>query len=107
VTGDGSPRFSQRVGAQAERTEMAWVRTTLTCAGLAVAAIRFLGSLASTPVALAAGVAVALPGLVASWWRVTDLRSRPEPEPPRLMGAALLAGSVVVVGLIVLAEILW
>jgi uncharacterized membrane protein YidH (DUF202 family) len=95
----------ERVGAQAERTEMAWVRTTLACAGLAAVAARLVGASGSVPVLLGLGVLVALPGLIASWWRVSGLRGRPEPLPPRVAGVALLAGSVALVELVVLVEL--
>jgi uncharacterized membrane protein YidH (DUF202 family) len=96
---------SERFGAQAERTEMAWVRTTLACAGLAALAARLLADTTSLPVLVALGVLVAVPGLVASWWRVAGLRVRPEPLPAPTAGVAMLAGSVAVVDLVVLVAV--
>jgi hypothetical protein len=90
------------VETQVERTELAWARTSLACAGLAAlwahASVDSLGPV----LALALGGVVALPGLLASWWRIRGLRASPEPEPPRTAGAALLAGSVALVDVAVL-----
>jgi uncharacterized membrane protein YidH (DUF202 family) len=97
---------SERFGAQAERTEMAWVRTTLACAGLAALAARLLADTTSLAGLVVLGVLVALPGLVASWWRVSGLRARHEPRPAPTAGAAALAGSVAVVDVVVLLAVL-
>jgi uncharacterized membrane protein YidH (DUF202 family) len=99
---EGPSLVPERFGAQAERTEMAWVRTTLACAGLAAVASRLLAGDAGLPVVLALGAFVAVPGLVASWWRVAGLRARPEPTPPRPAGVALLAGAVAAVDVAVI-----
>lgn len=93
------------LGAQAERTELAWVRTTLACAALAVTAGRLAGPDIGPTLALVLGVVVAGPGLVASWWRVRGLRARPEPAPPSTVGVAMLAGSIVMVDALVLARL--
>jgi uncharacterized membrane protein YidH (DUF202 family) len=108
-SGDPADRpalVSERFGTQAERTEMAWVRTTLACAGLAVLAARLLVETTSLAVLVVMGVLVAAPGLVASWWRVSGLRALPEPRPAPTAGAAALAGSVAVVDLVVLVALL-
>jgi hypothetical protein len=91
------------VGTQSERTELAWVRTTLACAALAVLAVRLAGEGIGAPAALALGAVVAAPGLAASWWRSRELRARPAPDPPRTVDVAAVAGSVVLVDLLVLA----
>ncbi len=93
------------LGGQAERTEMAWVRTALACAGLAAVTLHVVDADTTLLLVLALGVAVAMPGLVAAWWRVGELRRRPEPAPPRVAGVALLAGTVVVVDLVVLLRL--
>jgi uncharacterized membrane protein YidH (DUF202 family) len=82
-------------GLQAERTELAWVRTALACGALAALATRFGAGSGSTAAALALGALVAVPGLVAAAVRVGALRAHPAPGPPRRREVALLAGSVV------------
>lgn len=105
MTAPGPDDADELVGAQAERTELAWVRTTLACAALAVTAGRLAGPGIGLTAALALGVLVAGPGLVASWWRLRSLRVRPEPAPPRVAGVAMLAGSIVVVDALVLVRL--
>jgi uncharacterized membrane protein YidH (DUF202 family) len=94
------------LGTQSERTELAWVRTTLACAALAVLAVRLAGQGLGAPTALALGALVAAPGLTASWWRSRELRSRPEPDPPSTVDVAAVAASVVLVDVLVLVLIL-
>jgi uncharacterized membrane protein YidH (DUF202 family) len=81
-------------GLQAERTELAWVRTALACGALAALATRFGAGSGSTAAALALGILVAVPGMAAAV-RVGALRAQPAPAPPRRREVALLAGSVV------------
>jgi hypothetical protein len=90
------------VETQVERTELAWARTSLACAGLAAIWAHVSVGEVGPVLALALGALVAMPGLVASWWRIRGLRASPEPEPPRAAGAALLAGSVALVDVVVL-----
>ena len=90
------------VETQIERTEMAWVRTALACAGLAVFAAHLSGDGISVYTAAAIGALVGLPGLVAAWWRVGALRATRRPAPPRAVGVAALAGAVAVVDVLVL-----
>jgi hypothetical protein len=106
MTGGEERRARAFQETQAERTEMAWVRTTLACAGLAALATRLVDARSELVVAVGLGLFVALPGLVASWWRIGGLRTRPHPAPPRVAGVALLAGSVALVDLAVLVRIL-
>lgn len=82
-------------GLQAERTELAWVRTALACGALAALATRFGAGSGSTAAALALGILVAVPGMAAAAVRVGALRAQPAPAPPRRREVALLAGSVV------------
>jgi uncharacterized membrane protein YidH (DUF202 family) len=96
----------ERFGAQAERTEMAWVRTTLASAGLAATAARLLVHESGLALVVGLGVLVALPGLVASWWRTTGLRSKPQPAPARTAGVALVAFPVAMVDLAVIVVLL-
>jgi uncharacterized membrane protein YidH (DUF202 family) len=88
-----------------ERTALAWTRTALTCAGLAAVSLRLLDRNAAVLVVLAFAVAVALPGVTASWWRLRDLRDGP-PGPPPGWVVALLAGTVVLVDVAVLVRLL-
>jgi hypothetical protein len=90
------------VETQVERTELAWARTALACAGLAAVSAHLAGDDIGLALALALGTVVALPGLVASWWRIRGLRAHPEPAAPRAAGVALLAGSVAAVDVVVL-----
>lgn len=92
-------------GAQLERTELAWVRTALSCAGLAALAVRIADRRADLPVVLVVGAVVALPGLLAAWWRLRDLRDTRVPPAPRPPAVALLAGSIVVVDVAVLVRL--
>jgi uncharacterized membrane protein YidH (DUF202 family) len=92
----------ETVGAQAERTELAWVRTALAAGGLAALATRLIGA-DHAMAALAIGAVIALPGLVASWWRIAALRRHAEPPPPRVAAVSLLAATVVAVDVLVLA----
>ena len=92
-------------GAQPERTELAWVRTGLSCAGLAALALRVADRPADLAVVLVVGMVVALPGLLAAWWRVRDLRDSGVPPAPRPSAVALLAGSIVAVDLAVLVRL--
>ena len=105
MNGPDGMSTERRLGVQAERTELAWVRTTLACGALAAVSTRLLSDDIGLIVALALGALVAVPGLVASVWRVRRLRERPEPAPPSLAGVALLAGSVAVVDVVVLVEL--
>jgi uncharacterized membrane protein YidH (DUF202 family) len=107
AAGDRPGRVPERFGAQAERTEMAWVRTTLACAGLAAVAARLLADTTSLALVVTLGMLVAVPGLVASSWRIAGLRASPEPLPPSPAGVALLAGSVAVVDLLALVALVW
>lgn len=100
----GSPDLpaDEAVGAQAERTELAWVRTALAAGGLAALAARLIGA-DQVVAALLTGAVTALPGLVASWWRITALRRHAEPPPPPVAAVTLLVATVVAVDVLVLA----
>jgi uncharacterized membrane protein YidH (DUF202 family) len=91
---------------QPERTELAWIRTSLACAGLGAAFTRFGDAVARPWAMVALALAVSLPGLVAATWRMFDLRRSPVPTPPRTAAVAMLAGSVVLVDALVLAGLL-
>jgi uncharacterized membrane protein YidH (DUF202 family) len=101
--GPGAP---DHVETQVERTELAWARTSLACAGLGALAVHLsFADLGPVP-GLAIGAFVAVPGLVAAWWRIRGLRAAPTPEPPRPAGVAFLAGTVAVVALATLVMLL-
>lgn len=87
-----------------ERTALAWTRTALTCAGLAAVSLRLVDRHADVAAVFAFGVLVAVPGLVASWWRLRDLLSSPPHAPPRL-AVGLLAGTVVLVDVAVIVRL--
>jgi uncharacterized membrane protein YidH (DUF202 family) len=106
MTGDGPDPTLEAIGAQAERTEMAWIRTALAAGGLGAVAVRMLGADA-LGLSLAVGVLVSLPGLIASWWRIRGLRVRPQPAAPRAAGVALVVATVVLVDVLVLFDLLF
>lgn len=106
MTTDGEDRTLEAIGAQAERTEMAWVRTALASGGLGAVAVRMLGADALW-LALVLGVLVALPALVASWWRIRGLRVQSEPAAPRAAGVALVVATVVLVDVLALVDLLF
>jgi uncharacterized membrane protein YidH (DUF202 family) len=105
VTTPASPG-DELLGTQAERTELAWVRTTLACAALAALSGRLADVDVNLAVPLGLGLLIALPGAVASVWRTRALRRHPEPPPPSAAGVAMLAGSVVLADVVVLALLL-
>lgn len=106
MTADEPVSREDAIGAQAERTEMAWVRTTLASAALAAAAGHLADANTGLAVALTIGAIVATPGLVGSWWRSRGLRAGPVPDPPRAAGVALLVATVVVADVLVLTQLL-
>jgi uncharacterized membrane protein YidH (DUF202 family) len=92
-------------GLQAERTELAWVRTALVCAGLTTAMLHVADGATSDLVAVVAGLAVGGAGVLAAALRMRTLR-RPVPAPPPRSGAALLAACVVAADALTLALML-
>lgn len=105
AAGDGPERTLEAIGAQAERTEMAWVRTALAAGGLGAVSARMLGADALW-LSFTLGLVVSLPGLIASWWRIRGLRVQPEPAAPRAAGVALVVATVVLVDVLVLIDLL-
>jgi uncharacterized membrane protein YidH (DUF202 family) len=92
-------------GLQAERTELAWIRTALACGALTAIAGRLGDS--SVPVLVAAGLGalVGAVGVTAAVLRIGTLRS-PTPAPPPRQAVALLTASIVAANLAALALIL-
>jgi hypothetical protein len=105
--GDGAVRGApELVETQVERTELAWARTSLGCAALIALSVELsFDDLGLVP-GLAIGALVALPGLVAAWWRIRGLRTAPIPEPPRPAGVAIVAGTVALVDVAALVLLL-
>jgi len=93
-------------GLQAERTELAWVRTALSVTGLALVAGRVGPDPVSLPVAVAIGVAVMALGLAACLLRTRSLSSRTRPVAASTVSVTLLAASVTAADLVALALIL-
>lgn len=89
--GTGGPDV---VETQVERTELAWARTALASAGLGALALHLAVGDLGWQLGLAIGALAAMPGLIAAWWRIRDLRAAPIPRPPRREGVAVLTGTV-------------
>jgi hypothetical protein len=94
-------------GLQAERTTLAWVRTALVCAALATTAVHLADTTIERAAAVVVGGAVAIAGLTAAWLRMGGLHHVVEPPPAMpAVCAALLAGSVILADVTVLAIVL-
>jgi uncharacterized membrane protein YidH (DUF202 family) len=95
-------------GLQAERTTLAWARTALLCAGLAVTAVHLADSDRERALALVVGGIVAWAGILAAWLRMGNLASAVSPGPiAPTASPALLAGSVVLADVAVLVILLF
>jgi uncharacterized membrane protein YidH (DUF202 family) len=94
-------------GLQAERTTLAWARTALLCAGLALAAAHLADSGPERVLGLVVGGIVAVTGIAAAWLRMGHLASAVVPDPHvGSASPALLTASVVLADLAVLVILL-
>jgi hypothetical protein len=93
---------AEEPGLQAERTELAWVRTALACGALTTLTARLGGD--AIPVILSAGLgtAVGAVGVGAAALRIRALRG-PMPAAPPRSATALLAASIVTADVVALA----
>jgi uncharacterized membrane protein YidH (DUF202 family) len=82
-------------GLQAERTELAWIRTALASAALAALASHMSADETTRALAVFASLAIAAIGAAAGALRIRTLRADPEPGPPPAASFALLTGAVV------------
>lgn len=110
MTGDGTPRPAARgggpPGSAVERTTLAWLRTALSCAGLAAVAVRLADHRSDLTFVLALGALVAMPGLAATWWRFRDLSAPAAARlGPRRATVAALAGTVALIDLAVIVRL--
>ena len=98
-------------GLQAERTELAWVRTALSCGGLALVATHLADDRLAFAVAALIGALVALPGLAGAGLRVGTLRGgagragSTAPRPASPAAAQLLVATVVLADLVALVAL--
>ena len=90
-------------GLQAERTQLAWIRTALAIGGLAAVATRLAASGPAAVLAVVAGVVVAIPALAAAWRRIRSLRRQPVARAPAPPTVALLAASLALADALTLA----
>jgi uncharacterized membrane protein YidH (DUF202 family) len=93
-------------GLQAERTELAWVRTALSGAGLALVALRVGPDPPSVPVALVTGAVVAALGLLACLLRTRSLAARGRTVAASTVAVGLLTASVLMAEVVTLALVL-
>jgi uncharacterized membrane protein YidH (DUF202 family) len=94
---------ADHTGLQAERTQLAWVRTALAIGALVAVATRLAGGDESTVLAAVLGVSAALPGLTAALLRIRTLQRQPVPEAATPSTVALLATSLALADGLVLA----
>ena len=100
MTGDAG-----ETGLQSERTELAWIRTALSCGALTTVTAHLGGGSVPGLVAAGLGGLVAAVGIAAAALRIGTLRG-PAPAPPPRRAVALLAASIVTADLVALALLL-
>jgi hypothetical protein len=90
-------------GLQAERTQLAWVRTALAAGALAAVTTRLAGRGQSLVLAMVFGLVVAIPGVAAAWARIRTLGRQPVPGAAAPWTVALLATSLALADALALA----
>ena len=90
-------------GLQAERTQLAWVRTALAATALAAVATRLTGGGPSLVLAVVFGLVVAMPGGAAALARIRTLERQPVPRAAAPWTVALLATSLALADVLALA----
>lgn len=93
-------------GLQAERTELAWIRTALASAALAALASHMSAGGTTRALAVGGSLAIGAIGVAAGALRIQTLRAHPEPGPPPALSFALLTGAVVLADAVALLMLL-
>ncbi len=105
MTGASAPNAGA-TGLQAERTQLAWVRTALAAGALAAVATRLTRGGPSLVLAVVFGLVVAMPGFAATLTRIQALQRRPVPRGAAPWTVASLAGSLALADALALALLL-
>jgi hypothetical protein len=102
MTGEADQN-ADTTGLQAERTQLAWVRTAMAAGALAAVAMRLARGGASLAQAMLFGLVVALPGAAAALARIRALGRHPVPRAAAPWTVALLAASLALADALALA----
>ena len=100
---DAADQNVDTTGLQAERTQLAWVRTALAAGALAAVATRLTREGPSLVDAVVFGLVVALPGAAAALARIQALGRQPVPRAAAPWTVALLAASLALADALALA----